>query len=160
GRGPGWRAGHGNEHVYPRPGWQPAGVHRLRVADSRQRAVGSGQRDRLPPAPRCPSNRRERIMADTMRAGNVKVMALSDGGVSPPPAQFMPDVPAAAWEQYRAQHLDNEGNLRLNLGCFLLRSAGRTLLVDTGIGGRPAGNFPAGRLLDELRAAGAQLEEI
>ena len=99
-------------------------------------------------------------MTNIMRVGNVEIVALSDGGFSPPLARFMPEVPAEAWEQYRAQHLDAEGNLRLNLGCFLVRSAGRTILVDTGIGGRGTGNFAPGRLLDELRGAGVSPDDI
>jgi glyoxylase-like metal-dependent hydrolase (beta-lactamase superfamily II) len=99
-------------------------------------------------------------MGGTMRVGNVEVVALSDGGFTRAPGGFMPEVPAEAWEQYRAQHLDAEGNIRLNLGCFLVRSSGRTILVDTGIGGRGGGNFPPGRLMDELRAASVKPEEI
>lgn len=99
-------------------------------------------------------------MATTIRVGSVDVLALSDGGFAPPPARFMPDVPAAAWEQYRAQHLDAEGHIRLNLGCFLVRAGGRTLLVDTGIGGRAVGGFPPGKLPDEMAAAGVKPDDI
>lgn len=98
-------------------------------------------------------------MPTTIQVGNVELAALSDGGFERPPQQFMPDVPVQAWEPYRAQHLDADGNIRLNLGCFLVRSGGRTVLVDTGIGGR-GGGFPPGRLMDELKAVGVAPEQI
>ncbi len=99
-------------------------------------------------------------MGDTMRVGNVEVRALSDGGFTPPPSRFMPDVPAEAWERYRAQHIDANGNLRLNLGCFLVRSGGQTILVDNGIGPRDTGGIAGGRLMDELKEAGVAPEDI
>ncbi len=98
-------------------------------------------------------------MGDSIRVGNVEVTAVSDGGFARPPSAFMPDVPAAAWDQYRAQHLDTDGNIHLNLGCFLVRTGGSTVLVDTGIGGR-GGAFPPGRLIDELKQAGVSPEDI
>ncbi len=98
-------------------------------------------------------------MAHTLRVGNVEITALSDGGFARPPSQFMPDVPAEAWEPFRAQHLDADGNIRLNLGCFLLRAGGATVMVDTGIG-PSTGNFAPGRLLDELRDLGVAPDAI
>ncbi len=99
-------------------------------------------------------------MPASMRVGSVEVVALSDGSFARTPAQFMPDVPPEAWEQFRAQHLDADGNLRLNLGCFLVRTGTHTVLVDTGIGPHGSPTIPPGHLPDELRAAGVTPEEI
>jgi glyoxylase-like metal-dependent hydrolase (beta-lactamase superfamily II) len=54
-------------------------------------------------------------------------------------SELYPDVPAEAWEPYRALYpeLFAETRWRLPCTCYLVRSGGRTILVDTGVG--PAG---------------------
>ena len=50
---------------------------------------------------------------------------------------LFPTVPAQAWEPYRREYpsLFGPGNVpRFHVGCYLIRSRGRTILVDTGIG--------------------------
>lgn len=92
--------------------------------------------------------------------GSVEVLPLSDGSFALPPARFFPEVPADAWAQYRAEHLDADGNVPLNLGCFLLRADGATILVDTGIG--PSSRFGgrSGALPAELDTAGIRPEAV
>ena len=68
--------------------------------------------------------------------GNAELVALQDSWATMPPAAFFPDVPAAAWDPY-SEFLDAEGNTTLNLGAWLVISESRTILVDTGLGGRP-----------------------
>ena len=95
-----------------------------------------------------------------VRVGSVEVIPISDGSFRRSPAQFFPDVPEAAWELYR-DHLDDHGQLGLNLGSFLLRADGRTLLVDTGLGTRAApGDLGGPRLPDRLREAGVSPEQV
>ena len=94
------------------------------------------------------------------RVGSVEVVSLSDGGFDRPPGQFFPDVPEAAWDLYR-DHLDEQGHIALNLGSFLLRADGRTLLVDTGLGPNvDLGGGGGPRLPDTLREAGVTPEEV
>jgi glyoxylase-like metal-dependent hydrolase (beta-lactamase superfamily II) len=95
-----------------------------------------------------------------VRVGSVEIVPVSDGQFGPPPSQFFPDVPAEAWETYRSEHaLDDAGNVRVNLGAFLIRADGRTLLVDTGIG--PVSPFGGeGTLMKELAAAGVGPQDI
>lgn len=52
-------------------------------------------------------------------------------------------------------YLDSEGRVALNFASFLLRDAGRTVLVDTGWGPEHHGLLP-----DELREAGVGLDEV
>ena len=71
------------------------------------------------------------------QVGAAEIIALQDSWTAMPPAAFYPDVPAGAWDAY-GEFLDENGNLTLNFGAWLVVSGGRTILVDTGLGGRPA----------------------
>ena len=95
------------------------------------------------------------------RIGNAELIALRDSWVARAPGEFFPSVPAEAWDPYR-ELLDADGNLTLNLGVWLIHSAGRTILVDTGIGGRPspmALQEPAA-LPEVMEAAGVKPEAV
>jgi glyoxylase-like metal-dependent hydrolase (beta-lactamase superfamily II) len=109
-------------------------------------------------------------MTDTrMRIGDVEILALSDAIVDYPwPLdELYPGVPPAAWAPYRERYPEafgGEGVYRSDYGCYLVRSGGRTVLVDTGMG--PAGAplavafGRAGELLPKLRAADVAPEEV
>lgn len=68
--------------------------------------------------------------------GKAQLIALQDGWAQIPAAMFFPAVEAKAWEAYR-QYLDESRNITLNLGAWVVVSEGKTVLVDTGLGGRP-----------------------
>jgi glyoxylase-like metal-dependent hydrolase (beta-lactamase superfamily II) len=81
--------------------------------------------------------------------------------------QAFPAVPAEAWQPYRRQYpsLFGPGNVpRFHAGCYLIRSPGRTILVDTGIGPARLGMAKlfgtGGHLPDRLRSAGVPPEGI
>ena len=74
---------------------------------------------------------------------------------------FLPTIPAKAWEPY-GEELTPEGKIELNLGSFLVRSSGKTILVDTGLG-TDSSRFEdaqSGRLLEDMRARGARPDDI
>jgi glyoxylase-like metal-dependent hydrolase (beta-lactamase superfamily II) len=52
--------------------------------------------------------------------------------------------------------------VRFNLGSYLIRSSGRTILVDTGLGPRPADtpDVPWGELLRDFQAKGVRPDEV
>lgn len=94
--------------------------------------------------------------------GEVVVSALCDMVVAfprPYRASF-PDVPAQRWPQIRARHPDafRGDEWLMHHHAYLVRSGGRTVLVDTGVG--PSGTLAAswfgasGRLLEDLADAG------
>ena len=86
-------------------------------------------------------------MVDKITVGNVSVAVVLDAAPPPfEPNQFYPDVPLQAWEPYKEDHLDENGKFRTNFCTWVLRSAGQTVLVDTGLGN--------GRLIDNLEAVG------
>ena len=101
--------------------------------------------------------------------GSVQISHLYDLVVDFPLTldQLFPSVPAEAWEPYRRAYPDlfGPGNAwRYHAGCYLLRSRGRTILVDTGVGPSSLGMATwvgtDGQLPDRLRAAGASPEEV
>ena len=109
-------------------------------------------------------------MADrSMIVGNVEVSHLYDLVADMPMTldQLFPTVPAEAWEPYRREYpgLFGSGNTwRYHAGCYLVRSRGRTLLVDTGVGPSSLGLATwlktGGKLPDRLRAAGVSPEDV
>ena len=106
--------------------------------------------------------RRSRSMPDyTTRVGNVEILALSDGSIRFTPADFFPTIPAEAWDPYR-EYFTPEGEMIMNLGCFLLRSEGKTILIDTGLG-IDTGHLDTldkGKLLDDFSAKGVSRDEV
>jgi glyoxylase-like metal-dependent hydrolase (beta-lactamase superfamily II) len=74
---------------------------------------------------------------------------------------FFPTIPDEHWHPYES-HLTPERHVRFNLGSYLVRADGRTILVDTGMGPKPAEmpEAPWGTLLDEFTAHGVRPEEV
>ena len=95
------------------------------------------------------------------RVGNVEILALSDGSIRFTPSDFFPTIPEEAWASYR-EYFTPEGEMIMNLGCFLLRSEGKTLLIDTGLG-IDTGHLETldkGKLLMDMQAKGVSREEV
>jgi glyoxylase-like metal-dependent hydrolase (beta-lactamase superfamily II) len=104
-----------------------------------------------------------------MTVGNVRIAGLTDAEVdSPAPLdRLFPGVPLDAWAPYRERYPEAFGSPTTwhnHFGCYLIRSQGRTILVDAGIGpaDAPLARFlnRAGRLLEELRAEGVGPDDI
>ena len=97
----------------------------------------------------------------TTRVGNVEILALSDGSIRFAPSDFFPTVPQEAWEPYSADFTP-EGEMIMNLGCFLLRSEGKTLLIDTGLGIDTGhlDTLDSGMLLADMQAKGVSRDEV
>ena len=93
--------------------------------------------------------------------GNVEITSLSDGALEFDLCNFFPEVPSESWSGYE-HHLTPEHNVRFNLACFLVRSDGRNIVVDTGMGPRPADapDTPWGELLNDFSAHGVRPDEI
>ncbi len=93
--------------------------------------------------------------------GNVELVALQDTWLRPKLTDFFPEAAGASLEPYR-DLLSDADELTVSITPWLIRSAGRTILVDTGMGGRPVeaplGVEPALPAL--LAEAGVPPEEI
>jgi glyoxylase-like metal-dependent hydrolase (beta-lactamase superfamily II) len=101
------------------------------------------------------------VASHVVRVGDVEITALTDGTLEFDLSNFFPTIPEDDWQPYES-HLTEEHKVRFNLGSYLIRSAGRTILVDTGLGPRPADapDAPWGRLLHEFRANGLRPEDV
>ena len=111
----------------------------------------------------------------TPTVGNVEITILHDAEVALPFSRTFPDVPPEAWTPYLKRYPDaytktasSDDSLRVHFECYLVRSQGRTLLVDTGLGSANSnpnvvaniGGGVDGVLLKELEAAGVQAGDI
>ena len=103
-----------------------------------------------------------------LTVGNVEIVALTDAaGLFPPPiSHLFPAVTAEQWEPYRRRYPETfagPDNWHAHMVSYLVRSGGRTLLVDTGVGPEPAPELFGdlrGRLPEEMRANGIAPEEV
>lgn len=85
--------------------------------------------------------------------GSVEVTALLDCALLMNPQMFMPKYA----DQFLAEfgHLaDSRGLMPMAVTCYLVRSNGKNILVDTGLGKRRRPNFPVGRLDEAIAEAG------
>jgi glyoxylase-like metal-dependent hydrolase (beta-lactamase superfamily II) len=105
----------------------------------------------------------------SMQVGQVQITALCDGVLetSDPIEQSFLGAPQGTWDDVRTRFPDTvapSGHWRLHVHCYALRSAGRTILVDTGFGPVTAPAFAwtkqPGRLPVELAEAGIGAGEI
>jgi glyoxylase-like metal-dependent hydrolase (beta-lactamase superfamily II) len=105
--------------------------------------------------------------------GDVTVARIEEmhGPVGMTPEQFFPDSPAQAWQDNRdwlvPQHLDGRDDIvQVAMQTWALRSAGQTILIDTGVGNdkpRPAvagwDHLSLG-YLENLAAAGIKPQDV
>ena len=101
-------------------------------------------------------------MQEKLQIGNLEVISLMDM-VPPPrsPGDFFPDVDIDLWDPYKDEVLD-KGLVQLYYGSFIVRSNGKIVLVDTGIGPGPhptRGN-QKGDLLNDLIRTGIMPGDI
>lgn len=108
-----------------------------------------------------------------LTVGNVEVLDLCDCvvDISIPLNELFPKVPPEAWVPYRKRFPEGFGGpetWRVHMGGFLLRSEGRNILVDTGIGSSAMNPVAVaffnggtdGRMLVELGSAGFRPEDV
>ena len=97
--------------------------------------------------------------ARRFHVGSLELVCLTDGGIALPPEALFPNV---SQEQLTANQVINEqGLVPVGFNSLIVRSAGRLILVDTGLGNKPSNPFPAGgELYDNLRAAGLNPDEV
>ena len=96
-----------------------------------------------------------------VRVGDAEIVAITDGHIHFHPSDFFPSVDAADWEPY-ADGLTADGQIRLNVGSFVVRVGGRSALIDTGLGegDHPFENSEWGLLAADMAAKGIRADEI
>lgn len=107
-----------------------------------------------------------------LKIGDVTTIRIEEmHGPVMPTGQFFPGLPAEAWQEHRASlvpdHLDAaDGVVHSAFQTWLLRSEGRVILIDTGIGndktlpGAPDWDHLDLGYLDNLAAAGVRPEDV
>jgi len=115
------------------------------------------------------------MAGDKIAIGSVEIISLVDVVIDHPLGldHIFPEVPPSAWEPYLRRYPDAFGGpniWRVHMGGYLLRSQGRTILVDTGLG--PAGALvgagtpnpvlvqPPAHLLESLQVVGVRPEDV
>ena len=101
------------------------------------------------------------MAGNRLTVGDVEIISLSDGALAFDLCNFFPTVPEENWQPYE-DLLTPERQVKFNLACFLVRSDGKTILVDTGLGPKPADapETPWGELMEDMEAHGVKPEEI
>ena len=98
------------------------------------------------------------MTVERVSVGSVEIVSVSDGMMRGPPAFFFAGIPPELSTPALGDDL-KDGLFDINFGSFLVRSSGRTILVDTGAGTKnPA--YPGGRLLKNLDALGVKPEDV
>lgn len=98
------------------------------------------------------------------RIGGVDLTVVNDGTFWQDAGAVFGLVPRVMWER-QAPPMDERYRIPLALNCVLLRSQGKTVLIETGIGGKPGDREVAspaeeGTLLTSLAALGVAPAEI
>ena len=111
--------------------------------------------------------RRGAVSGGSIRVGNVEIVLLTDVDcVMPVPLDAVfPNAPAQAWDEYKQRYpaaFSPEGLWKAHIGSLLLRSGGRTVMVDTGVGPEPVAMLGGvfGTLPDDIAARGINLDEV
>jgi glyoxylase-like metal-dependent hydrolase (beta-lactamase superfamily II) len=96
--------------------------------------------------------------------GKCEVISLLDTKMQFPWAVIFPHIPLAEIEAYKELYPACYGDIGFatDAGCFAVRSAGKTALVDTGIGPGPIQMLGGirGRLLDDMKEKGITPESV
>jgi glyoxylase-like metal-dependent hydrolase (beta-lactamase superfamily II) len=100
------------------------------------------------------------MTTNVMRIGDVEVMALIDCEAKAPCAALFPSIAKDAWEPYRELLVDDCTSMQLTIPTFIVRSGGKTILIDSGVGAKDRGWLPNGRLPDVLSEINVRPEDI
>lgn len=94
-----------------------------------------------------------------MKIGDIEIIPLIDGEFSAPALEAYPSTTAADWEPHK-RWLTHDGRLQMAIGCFLVRTGDRLVLIDAGLGTLKLEYFTGGHLLDELARSGVTTDDI
>jgi glyoxylase-like metal-dependent hydrolase (beta-lactamase superfamily II) len=98
-------------------------------------------------------------MANTFKIGDLEVLVLSDGTARVPGTMYFAGTTKEQWDQHKRWQ-DHDGNVEFQFTSFVVRSNGKTILIDTGLGDIKFGPMTGGALLGEMANAGLKPEDI
>ena len=104
-------------------------------------------------------------MGDWFRLGDLELLVVSDGTIRQDAGATFGLVPRVMWERY-APELDEKHRIPVGLNSLVIRSDGKCILIDTGVGMKETRAPGAmviqgtGLLLESLAAAGVQPADV
>jgi glyoxylase-like metal-dependent hydrolase (beta-lactamase superfamily II) len=104
-------------------------------------------------------------MAHWFRLGDLELCVVNDGVIRQDAGATFGLIPKVMWERYTPD-LDEKNRIAVGNNSLLVRSRGKTLLLDTGVGTKPTrapgamGIEQAGKLFESLAGAGVRPDEI
>jgi len=98
-------------------------------------------------------------MPDRVRVGNAEIAMALDAEFRYAPAQFIPNVDPERWRPYLGG-ADPADILESRVMTYVIRSQGKTILVDTGVGAHGLWRFGDGHLLDSLKELDVSPEDV
>ena len=110
-------------------------------------------------------------LENKLSVGNVENLVLHDNESALPLSMIFSKVAPESWALYQERYpegFSGSDNLRIHFDCYLIRSQGRTILVDTGLGSDATNPSRVaafsggldGHLLSELQSAGVKPDDI
>ncbi len=97
---------------------------------------------------------------NVLKVGNVEITSILDASASAGAGMIFPSVAREKWEPWGEYAKGPDLTLALSMTSFLVRSGGKTILVDTGMGAKDRPYFPQGRLPDALAEAGVRPDDV
>jgi glyoxylase-like metal-dependent hydrolase (beta-lactamase superfamily II) len=100
------------------------------------------------------------MATNVMRVGNVELTALVDANLKAPCNLLFPSLTRDSWAPYCDLLTDDCTNMELTIPAFIVRSGGKTILIDSGIGAKDRPIFGNGRLPEAMAEIGVRPEDI
>ena len=98
-------------------------------------------------------------MAERLKVGNAEVAVATDAEFRYVPTQFIPSATADQWRPY-LNGASPDDLLESRVTCYVIRSQGKNILIDAGVGRHGLWRFGDGHLLDSLRELDLSPEDI
>ena len=98
-------------------------------------------------------------MADRVKVGNTEIAMVWDAEFRYAPSQFIPSMPPEKWAPF-LNGLTVDDIQESRVMTFLIRSGGKNILVDAGVGAHGLWRFGEGHLPESLKALNVTPEEI
>lgn len=104
------------------------------------------------------------MAGDSFTIGNAEVIALHDLAFDFPTMMMFPNIPAPEFDAFRELYPASFGKIGMAADCgsYAIRSSGKTVIVDTGIGPGPIQMLggAAGNLVPDMKAKGINPEDV